>query len=71
MLIPIVCFTCGCPIGDKEDLFNYLKEQKIKENPESDKSDDLDCSDILTKLDIKNDCCRMHFISSMTFSDYY
>lgn len=69
MLIPIVCFTCGCPIGDKEDLFNALKAKKIKEKKNPD--DDIDCSDILDLLDIKNDCCRMHFISSMLFTDYY
>jgi len=69
MLIPIVCFTCGCPIGDKEDLFNYLKAKKIKEKKKP--NDDVDCSDILKLLDIKNDCCKMHFISSMLFTDYY
>lgn len=69
MLIPIVCFTCGCPLGDKEDLFNYLKYEKIKKQKED--TNDLDCSDILDILDISNDCCRMHFISSMIFTDYY
>lgn len=69
MLIPIICFTCGCPIGDKEDLFNYLKKEKIKEKKEI--NDNLDCSDILNLLDITNDCCKMHFISSMLLVDYY
>ena len=74
MLIPIVCFTCGCPIGDKEDLFNYLKVEKIqsqKDKLQILNNNELDCSDILDKLDIVNDCCRMHFISSMLFTDYY
>lgn len=74
MLIPIVCFTCGCPIGDKEDLFNYLKAEKIRELKEHVQILDistLDCSDILQTLGINNDCCRMHFISSMLFTDYY
>lgn len=68
MLIPIICFTCGCPIGDKEDLFNYLKAKKIDGN---NPNDDIDCSEILKLLDITNDCCKMHFISSMLLTDYY
>jgi DNA-directed RNA polymerase subunit N (RpoN/RPB10) len=64
MLIPVLCFTCGCPIGDKEDIFNYLKK-------ETKRKDNEDFSDILELLDIKNDCCKMHFISSMLITDYY
>lgn len=70
MLVPIVCFTCGCPIGDKEDLYNYMKAAKIRENLNKD-PENLDCSEILKILDITNDCCKMHFISSMIFTDYY
>lgn len=69
MLIPIICFTCGCPIGDKEDLFNYLKNEKIKETKED--KENIDYLDILNLLDITNDCCKMHFISSMLLVDYY
>lgn len=69
MLIPIVCFTCGCSIGDKEDLYNHLKKEKIKEKKQPD--DDVDCSKILEMLDISNDCCKMHFISNMKITDYY
>jgi DNA-directed RNA polymerase subunit N (RpoN/RPB10) len=72
MLVPIICFTCGCPIGDKEDLFNKLKEEKAKKlNIRDIDNKELDCSDILNKLDINNDCCRMHLITSMQFTDYY
>lgn len=66
MLIPIVCFTCGCPIGDKEDLYNQMKKEAIEKNPEKN-----DFSDILNSIDIRNDCCKMHFISSMLITDYY
>ncbi len=69
MLIPIICFTCGCPIGDKEDIFNYMKIERIKQNKNI--NDNIDCSDILELLDINNDCCKMHFISSMIVTDYY
>lgn len=73
MLVPILCFTCGCPLADKEDLFNYLKTQKMNnQNTENSKNiTSIDCMDIFDKLDIPNDCCRMHMISNMLFTDYY
>lgn len=68
MLVPILCFTCGCSIGDKEDLFIHLKNEKKEKEPDN---EELDCSDILDILDIKNDCCRMHIITAINFVDYY
>jgi DNA-directed RNA polymerase subunit N (RpoN/RPB10) len=68
MLIPILCFTCGLPLADKEDLYNYLKLEQIKNDTNNDM---YDFQEILEKLDIVNDCCKMHFISAMQFSDYY
>ena len=70
MLVPILCFTCGLPLSDKEDIYNHLKAEKIK-SIDNVESDDIDCVDILEKLDIMNDCCRMHFITAMIFTDYY
>lgn len=67
MLIPILCITCGLPLADKEDLYNHLKEEKIKKT----KTEDIDFQDILEQLDIVNECCKMHFITSMQFTDYY
>lgn len=72
MLMPILCFTCGCPLADKEDLFNYFKNEKINKNVNTDSIiTSIDCMDIFEKLDIPNDCCRMHMISNMQFTDYY
>jgi DNA-directed RNA polymerase subunit N (RpoN/RPB10) len=31
----------------------------------------IDCSDILDLLGIKEDCCRGHLVSAMEFFDYY
>lgn len=70
MLVPIVCFTCGLPLADKEDLFKYLKNEIIKNN-KGDEEKDINCSEILNTLQIINDCCRMHLITSLTFTDYY
>lgn len=71
MLVPILCFTCGLPLGDKEDLFNELKAEKIKKIENYTKDIELDCSDILKLLDITNDCCKMHMISALILTDYY
>ena len=81
MYVPVVCFTCGCPIGDVEDLFRIMRTAKVKKILESrgtittqaavDAGLQIDCSDILEKLFINNYCCRAHLISSMRFSDYY
>lgn len=68
MLVPIVCFTCGLPLADKEDLFKYLKSEYIKNN---DYNEEIDCMKILDILQIINDCCRMHLVTSLTFTDYY
>lgn len=81
MLIPILCITCGSPIGDKEELFIRLKYEKIKKML-ADKNIDIDsapyakdlqigCDDILDQLHINKDCCRAHMISAMLFSDWY
>lgn len=61
MLGPIVCFTCGVPLGDKEDLFKYLME--ISKN--------TDPLPILNMLDIINECCKMHFITPELLSKWY
>ena len=65
MLVPIVCFTCGLPLADKEDLYMELKVKQVKENGST------DFQNILKLLDINNDCCKMHFITAMLFNDYY
>ena len=81
MLVPILCFTCGCPIGDKEDLFRHLRAEKVREILKDRKTVatqamidaglQIDCSDILDRLGIVYDCCRAHLISAMIYSDYY
>ena len=81
MLVPILCFTCGCPIGDKEDIFRYLRAERVREvlkergtiatQAAVDAGLQISCEDILDKLGIPEDCCRAHLISAMVFSDYY
>jgi DNA-directed RNA polymerase subunit N (RpoN/RPB10) len=81
MLTPVTCFTCGIPIGDKEDLFRLLRARRVREVlaktgtsarlAVADSSLQVDCSDIMDRLCVKRDCCRMHLATAMVFSDYF
>ena len=81
MLVPILCLTCGCPIGDKEDLFRHMRAERVRAALKArgttatqaaiDPDLQIDCSDILELLGVAHDCCRAHLVSAMVFSDYY
>jgi DNA-directed RNA polymerase subunit N (RpoN/RPB10) len=81
MLVPILCFSCGCPIGDKEDLFRHMRAVRVREvlaargtaptQAPIDAGLQIECADILEQLGIVNDCCRAHLITAMNFADYY
>ncbi|MDG6966689.1 MAG: DNA-directed RNA polymerase subunit N [Nitrososphaerota archaeon] len=57
MMIPIRCFTCGKPIGDKFTDF----EAKVKAGEDPGK--------VLDDLKIKRYCCRRMLISSVDLID--
>jgi DNA-directed RNA polymerase subunit N (RpoN/RPB10) len=81
MLVPIVCFTCGLPLGDVEDLFLTLRAEKVRKELEArgtvatqaafDAGLQVECADILDELGIVYDCCRTHLVTAMIFTDYY
>ena len=81
MLVPVCCFTCGCPIGDKEDLFRHLRAERVRAalaardtaatQAAADGGLQVDCEDILARLGVAHDCCRAHLITAMCFCDYY
>ncbi len=79
MLVPIVCITCGCPIGDVADLYRVLRAKRVKEvlaktsrTPFHASGDlQIDCTDIFDRLKIRSPCCRTHLTTSMVFTDYY
>lgn len=81
MLVPVTCLTCGCPIGDKDDLFQHLRAERVREVLKKrgtaaaaaavDRGLQIDCSDILDLLGIPHDCCRAHLVTAMKFSDLY
>lgn len=81
MLGYIVCPSCGCPLGDKADIFNEMYKDMVnkilKERNTNIMQADIDsglqipCGEILDQLDIKKICCRTHMITPEIFSRYY
>lgn len=81
MLTPTVCFTCGLPVGDVEDIFRKLRAERVREvlkerdttvtQAAVDAGLQIDCTDILDDLGIEEDCCRTRLTTAMVFGDYY
>jgi DNA-directed RNA polymerase subunit N (RpoN/RPB10) len=81
MLCPVLCFTCGCPVGDVAALFRHMRAARVRAVlaergtapalAAADAGLQIDCSDILDQLCIDNDCCRKTLVTAMIFSDYY
>jgi DNA-directed RNA polymerase subunit N (RpoN/RPB10) len=81
MLTPVTCFTCGCPVGDKEDLFRHMRAALVRATlaergtqptqAASDAGLQIDCREILDRLQVTGDCCRKALVTAMIFTDYY
>ena len=81
MITPVLCFTCGLPIGDRGDLFRAMRAKRARQILQArgtvaqqaavDVGLQIDCSDILDLLGVTEDCCRSHLVSAMEFSDFY
>jgi DNA-directed RNA polymerase subunit N (RpoN/RPB10) len=81
MLVPVVCITCGCPIGDVADLYRHMRAARVRSvlaergtlptQAAVDAGLQIPCEDIFVALDVMNDCCRGHLATAMIFSDYY
>lgn len=81
MLTPVVCFTCGCAVGDKAGIFRHLRAERVRtilaergtvpERVMADSGLQIDCSDILDSLQIRHDCCRKTIATAMIYTDWY
>jgi DNA-directed RNA polymerase subunit N (RpoN/RPB10) len=81
MLTPIVCMTCGCPVGDKAGAFRHMRAKKVKaalaergtaaERASADAGLRIECADILDSLRVGPDCCRKTLVTAMVFTDLY
>lgn len=59
MLLPIRCMSCRSSLGHYELLLHELIKAKVPP------------AEILEKLGITAECCRIHVITQMYIMDYY
>jgi DNA-directed RNA polymerase subunit N (RpoN/RPB10) len=81
MLVPVLCFTCGCAVGDVAPLFRHMRAARARAilaergttatRAGADAGLRVDCGDILDRLGVDHDCCRKTLITAMVFTDYY
>jgi hypothetical protein len=81
MHCPVLCFSCGYPVGDVEALFRHMRAARVRSalarrgtaatQAAVDAGLQVDCGDILDRLKISNDCCRKTLVTAMVFRDYY
>lgn len=81
MLIPAVCFTCGGPVGQVEDLFLAMRARLVAATLGARQTTPtqaavaaglrVDCTPIFEALRVDNDCCRTRLATGMEFQDYY
>jgi DNA-directed RNA polymerase subunit N (RpoN/RPB10) len=70
MLIPILCFTCGMPLGDKAGFFEKLKKEDLLKKKDMN-NPNMNINHIFKQLDIEKDCCKMHMVTSTLIIEYY
>jgi len=86
MLIPVVCPTCGMPIGDVSTAFRKMCRERVKkmmadykqESRElipsqltADSTRELNLELLLDELGVIYGCCRTALVTGMNFADYY
>ncbi len=85
MLIDVVCPSCGLPIGHLATLFNKLREERTRELVEKVGGDygdisyltshnaqtEIDMADVLDKMRIYGDCCRLHMVTKVMWAGIY
>lgn len=71
MLLPIRCFTCGCPLSELDKKWKEEKVKIFKSTPDGDQIDQEKLRDTLdNKLKLTHLCCRMHLISTIPIEKY-
>ena len=85
MLIPVRCFTCGNPIGDKWEYFVETMVERKKDSKEKVESEvDIQYIDIkddgsitksvegeiLDELELHKYCCRRMFLGNVQLINY-
>jgi DNA-directed RNA polymerase subunit N (RpoN/RPB10) len=80
MITPPNCTSCGHPIGDVAPIFWHVQAEELKKELSKSKTAPGRAvenfalttvnAELLTKLGIKHDCCRMHLISAMRLPNH-
>lgn len=82
MLVPIRCFTCGKPLGDKWETFlRRIREEKFKKeidlNEDEDQFIDLTSGEfvktisgnVMDELGLVRYCCRIQMFTTIDLSE--
>lgn len=81
MLTPVVCFTCGCSLGDIAPLYHAVRRARMAArygpgatSPAQAATDptltENVMGDVLEALRVSK-CCRTRLVTAMIFSDHY
>jgi DNA-directed RNA polymerase subunit N (RpoN/RPB10) len=83
MLVPIVCFTCGCSLGDIAPIYHAVRRKRMAARfgtvgaPTAPTQAAVDptlteniMGDVLDALRVTK-CCRTRLVTAMVFSEHY
>ena len=83
MLVPIVCFTCGCSLGDIAPIYHAVRRKRMAARfgqpggPTAPTQAAVDptlteniMADVLDALRVTK-CCRTRLVTAMIFSEHY
>lgn len=82
MLAPIVCFTCGCSLGDIAPIYNAVRRKRMaarfgtpggatmptRAAVDQTLTENI-MGDVLDALRVTK-CCRTHLVTTMIYSDH-
>jgi DNA-directed RNA polymerase subunit N (RpoN/RPB10) len=81
MHTPPGCFSCGCSVGHLSEIYRFVREIRVSkklaelgtapENAATDIRLKMDMSDLLDKLGIRADCCRVALTTTMQWKEMY
>jgi DNA-directed RNA polymerase subunit N (RpoN/RPB10) len=83
MLTPIVCFTCGLPLGDVAPVYHSIRRKRMMEKYGKEDSTTAPTfasietkeqknmmKDVLDALGVDK-CCRTHLVTAQLFTEQY